>query len=712
MKKRLFGILLCSVLTISVFPHHLYAEEIPDGQEDATEIIAETTETPAETEEILEETGPAEVQEAVPQESEVPEITAEPTETTESAEETVEELNEAPQNEEAEPAIEEEPEEAGEESEIQEEQYSEEEPLADENMFVLINPNYAELPDDPDTEEAEEIYIEQFAADPNAEYTKADVEQKERELAAAKQAVADAQAVVQSGSRGFFEQHSGVNSNAILILDEGAKGAEETLTGIGRTNLGAKEDATSLENMKVALEYIIEGNDLRASDEHNTGINKNPLKVTDELMAYAQVNANASREVEYHWFYLKNESELKLAWYGENLSLGYPDPYDGWYTEEKVIYEKGETEGTGHYLNLVNPDNKSSRQYTCTGFGCAKGGRYRRSDVQTFAKISLASGFSSGKQYTVEQYNADFTAYYDAVTKKLSDAKAAEVAAQKAYDTVKKAYEAAHICDNGHDFVVDRWDWNLDDGRVFVRLVCKNNPEHRESSEAIYDVETVDSTYSEHGYKIYTAAACYGSNTYSDTKKVEFPLKPIPKTPGLYYVDGQWKYYDNAVFTKATGLVLRPDNKKWYYVENGIYKKATGIVPRVSDRKWFYVQNGGYSKATGLARRVDNGKWYYVENGAYKKSTGLVRRIDNGRWFYIENGAYVKKTGLTQRVDNKKWYYVNNGAYTKWTGVVPRIPDGKPFYVKNGVYDTSFNGTAKDASGANYQVTKGRAVKK
>ena len=229
----------------------------------------------------------------------------------------------------------------------------------------------------------------------------------------------------------------------------------------------------------------------------------------------------------------------------------------------------------------------------------------------------------------------------------------------------------------------------------------------------------------------------------------------IPET-GLYLVNGTWKYYANGVFTKVTGLVQRPDNRKWYYVKDGIYTRATGLAQRPDNKKWYYVKDGAYTKLTGLVQRIDNGKWfyvkdgvytkatglaqrpdnrqwYYVQNGAYTKITGLVQRIDNKKWYYVQNGvykkvtglvqrpdnkkwyyvakgAYTKATGLTQRVDNKKWYYVYNGAYTKWTGVTGRITDGKMFYVANGVY-TKYTGTAKDAAGNTYKVTNGAAVR-
>ncbi|GEM_PF-4575120 len=252
-----------------------------------------------------------------------------------------------------------------------------------------------------------------------------DIKKASENVDAALNTLHDARAVVDSGSLGFFKEHSGEDSMAVKILEEGIEATNSHFSSSGKTVLGSKLDATNLDNMKKSFEMIAEGNALRASDNNNEGVNKEPLKVTDELMAIAQINANASREEQYHWYYFRKESELKLNWTGENLSLGYPDPYDGWYWEEKEMYDAGETSGTGHYLNLANPKNQNSRRYTVTGYGIAQGGSYRDSQVQEFAtNTGLGSGVGVGTIYTLEEYTEQFNAYYDRVHADLSKAEA------------------------------------------------------------------------------------------------------------------------------------------------------------------------------------------------------------------------------------------------------------------------------------------------
>ena len=309
----------------------------------------------------------------------------------------------------------------------------------------------------------------------------------------------------------------------------------------------------------------------------------------------------------------------------------------------------------------------------------------------------------------------------------------------------------------GHHYGEAEYTWTETETgySVTASAVCRNDESHilTETVAAAYEVIT-EPAYGKEGLGRYTAV--FEDEHFTEqTKDVEIPAEE--RGTGLYLVDGTWQYYENGVFTEATGLVQRPDNKKWFYVKDGIYTKATGLTQRVDNGKWYYVQNGAYTKVTGVVRRIDNGKWFYVkdgvytkatglaqrpdnkqwyyvrngayynkitglvqridnskwfyvENGVYKKVTGLVQRPDNKKWYYVANGAYTKATGLTQRVDNKKWYYVYNGAYTKWTGVTGRITDGKMFYVANGVY-TKYTGTAKDAAGNTYKVTNGAAVR-
>ena len=73
--------------------------------------------------------------------------------------------------------------------------------------------------------------------------------------------------------------------------------------------------------------------------------------ITDDLMAMAEADTNWSSQ------HLGHAQQFNV---GENLSWGYKDPFDGWYTEEKAEYDSGNIAGAGHYLNIIN----SSYKYT------------------------------------------------------------------------------------------------------------------------------------------------------------------------------------------------------------------------------------------------------------------------------------------------------------------------------------------------------------
>lgn len=143
----------------------------------------------------------------------------------------------------------------------------------------------------------------------------------------------NAAATIAKGSLGFFESLDPTDTS----------GAQATLKGnilelngsldselIKYTKLGAENDATSLENMKAAIEYLKECNEIRKKD----GVA--PLKIDYYTMALTQLKANWSAKTDeghYSGLYCN----------GENIANGYGgvmgSPFEGWYTEEKVVYD-------------------------------------------------------------------------------------------------------------------------------------------------------------------------------------------------------------------------------------------------------------------------------------------------------------------------------------------------------------------------------------
>ena len=208
------------------------------------------------------------------------------------------------------------------------------------------------------------------------------------------------------------------------------------------THIGAKDDATSLDNLLKALDMIDECNRLR---EEN-GLE--PLKVSETALAMAMVQANYAANGHYgHNYQYENT--------GENLAWGTSDwdPYEGWYTAEKANYDAAVKSGDypdlaglsaydislkypdlyqkiGHYLNIISPD------YTATGMAYSGYGANKYS--HGFSQEFFNEWNSYNKNDTVydaavyrtmvENYvngvrNAQST--YDAALKKVDEAKAA-----------------------------------------------------------------------------------------------------------------------------------------------------------------------------------------------------------------------------------------------------------------------------------------------
>ena len=270
-----------------------------------------------------------------------------------------------------------------------------------------------------------------------------------------KKAAADnADKQIAKGSLGFFESRG--STEAVKVLTDKTVNAN-----LDAVKLGQAGDATSLENMKKALEWVHTTNDYRA--KHNLPA----LSINDTLMAMAQANADWSST---------NYGHAKIFNVSENLAWGYANPVDPWYAEKSIYdaavkkdpsiasmsaYELSQKDPSlylqvGHYLNIINPE------WTITGVGTNT-----TTDYKCDSEVFLWPNKSYGKTQTVNDYINSFNTYYDGLKqapavyqealKKLNEATshtnaaksellkamdAAKAAAAKA-DSTKQAYDAA-----------------------------------------------------------------------------------------------------------------------------------------------------------------------------------------------------------------------------------------------------------------------------
>ncbi len=329
-------------------------------------------------------------------------------------------------------------------------------------------------------------------------------------LAEAQQAYADAQNAYNAaradgeaakqqrdrGSVGFFEYNG--SQQAIDIINQ--RVAKQNGDDWGKTYPGAEGDATSLDNMRVAILVAARGNELRASDNNNSGVNKEPLLLSNTMMAIAQVQANASASKIDHSSHGNTPSNNGLGYnIGENLAFEWiesDDPYDGWYKYEKLVYDYIVSNGgnpkdyntvteavsylchhgmlpyayhllssTGHYTNLANPANEQFKRYTQTGVAlCSYEYVYPLTYGQVFALPSSYDPLMNDTTYTPEEYLNRFDAYLNDLDVRINAAAGAKTAMEQAQDKITE-YQAKV---NSYQSKVTNYNNNISDQQRVV----------------------------------------------------------------------------------------------------------------------------------------------------------------------------------------------------------------------------------------------------
>lgn len=280
-----------------------------------------------------------------------------------------------------------------------------------------------------------------------AEKTNAETSVKDAELKVeqAKQDALTAQEKIKEGSLGFFAELG--CQKAIDRIKEYSSDKYEMYW-----MFGDERDATSLENMKEALEYIKYCRDFLRTEQANGNINTNypgDFKVSLDQIAAAQVGANISSVTHKHSGVVGDEN---LIW---GMSMTPKDAYNSWYTEEKELYEKGETDPSkiGHYTNLRD----SANNYSVIGIAIHdsvwnEDGTFKHSPTisQTF-NTTEATGDSEDKfVYSVERYEELFMDYYNKLHAQLNG----EEAAKKALEEAKAGLaDAVKVVDTASEHV-------------------------------------------------------------------------------------------------------------------------------------------------------------------------------------------------------------------------------------------------------------------
>lgn len=251
----------------------------------------------------------------------------------------------------------------------------------------------------------------------NVTKAQAVLDEAKKALDVAKQPI---KADASQGSLGFFKWLTSLdsdNQDAIDVLTDSSITGIDIKTNkpfLNMTHIGVKDDSTSLENVKRALEYIKQCNDIRAKDPENPNLPM--LKVNTFLMGLAEVNANwtMSNSLTATGAHATFSGENSYA--GENAAGSYNmpwyDPFEAWYTDERIDFLNHTPNAqTGHYKAIVDAKNEE------TGFGV---------NTNTFGADPLDQRFiqefsssrhnTRGVTYTYDEFMALFNAYYAAAT--------------------------------------------------------------------------------------------------------------------------------------------------------------------------------------------------------------------------------------------------------------------------------------------------------
>ena len=235
-----------------------------------------------------------------------------------------------------------------------------------------------------------------------------------------------AQAKIAQGSKGFFEAYG--YTDALKILEE------QSTTNGGYTNIGAENDATSLENFKRALSMVRYGNTLRTTDTNAPGLSDLTVNPTLFAISQVQLNATANGKIFGHSKLYRVGENIAAATYKSNDEL----LFNGWYTEEKQVYDyitaRGWTEDdlyndaakykevqqalnqkypqVGHYTNIINKDYTTtgtayiySKDPSPDGWECNAG--------QVFDFVQHSSYITTANTMTIDEFEAKFNEYYN-----------------------------------------------------------------------------------------------------------------------------------------------------------------------------------------------------------------------------------------------------------------------------------------------------------
>ena len=207
-------------------------------------------------------------------------------------------------------------------------------------------------------------------------------------------------------------------------------------------------EAFSVDNLLRVATLLDTCNNYRKSDNNFTEANNRvSMKLSPELVVSATASAMISRNQKGHVLFNTGDNEINrinfpnATNWSENLARGYQDPFDGWYTEEKEIFDSKEKSGTGHYTNIMGDYGAAPM----TGIGISYGSeKYRVSYCQRFANSAMGKTYTSQEwRNAVNSFASDAKAKLDQATATKEKIEAKDPSAVKYYTDAETALQNA-----------------------------------------------------------------------------------------------------------------------------------------------------------------------------------------------------------------------------------------------------------------------------
>ena len=165
------------------------------------------------------------------------------------------------------------------------------------------------------------------------------------------------------------------------------------------TTLGGDGDATTLSNLELSINWLLECNAYRTTDTNFTDLDE--LKVNCIIMAIAELYAN---------YYASNYANYTDPYPVMQLrEYGAEDPYASWYVEGKEYYDDGDTTSTKSiYYQIL-----TSSSYTTTGFAYRNDATVSTEAVNSseFFQVLSVNSYYLNRSYTVSEFSAMYALY-------------------------------------------------------------------------------------------------------------------------------------------------------------------------------------------------------------------------------------------------------------------------------------------------------------